>query len=126
MDKQQVTTLVDDLYQAVDDKDIDYLDTALSVHCRFRMGNTPEVTDKALILEGNRQFFAGIKSMKHAIEEIVFEHTEVCGSTKICCYGTVKYERLDGSEHSAVFSTYLEIKNRLIIEYLVFADLSGL
>jgi ketosteroid isomerase-like protein len=126
MNKQQINTLVHDLYQAVDNKDIDYLKNNLAKQSRFRIGNSPAATDKTLILEGNRQFFASIKSMKHRIEDIVFQVSDKPSTTKINCYGTVDYVRLDGSAHSVVFSTFLEVQSGLITDYLVFADLSGL
>ncbi|MDD1793024.1 nuclear transport factor 2 family protein [Enterovibrio makurazakiensis] len=126
MDNQQVDTLVRNLYQAVDNKDVDYLNTALSEHSRFRLGNYPEVTNKAKILEGNSQFFSSIESMKHTIDDIMFQGSVKTDSTRISCFGTVDYVRLDGSEYSAVFSTFLDVKNGLIEDYLVFADISGL
>ncbi|WP_017006202.1 nuclear transport factor 2 family protein [Enterovibrio norvegicus] len=126
MDNQHVDTLVRNLYQAVDNKDVDYLEGALSEQSRFRLGNYPEVTDKAQILEGNRQFFSSIESMKHTIDDIMFQRSDQTDSTRISCFGTVDYVRLDGSEHSAVFSTFLDVKNGLIADYLVFADLSSL
>ena len=126
MNKQQINTLVHDLYQAVDNKDIDYLNNNLAEQIRFRIGNNPAVTDKALILEENHQFFSSIKSMTHSIEDIVYQESDNHGMAKVSCYGIVDYVRLDGSELSAVFSTFLEIKNSLITDYLIFADLSGL
>jgi hypothetical protein len=126
MNTQQVNTLVNDLYQAVDNKDIDYLNNNLAMQTRFRIGNNPAETNKALILEGNRQFFLSIKSMTHRIEDIVSHGADKTGLVKVSCHGTVDYLRLNGSEHSAVFSTFLEVKSGLITDYLVFADLSGL
>ena len=126
MNKQQATTLVRALYQAVDNKDIDYLNDNLAEQIRFRIGNNPAVIDKTLVLEANRQFFSSVKSMAHSIEDIVYESCDKQGKAKISCYGTVDYLRLDGSEYSAVFSTFLEVQNRLITDYLVFADLSDL
>ena len=126
MNQQQVNIFVRDLYLAVDNKDIDYLDKNLAQQCRFRIGNYPVAMDKAIILEGNRQFFASISSMSHSIEDIVFQVSEHPDTTKVSCYGTVNYIRLDGSAHCAVFSTFLEVKNNLITDYLVFVDLSGL
>ncbi|WP_394210226.1 nuclear transport factor 2 family protein [Enterovibrio calviensis] len=126
MNNQQVDTLVRNLYRAVDNKDVDYLNTALSEQSRFRLGNYPEVTNKAKILEGNSQFFSSIESMKHTIDDIMFQGSDHTDSTRISCFGTVDYVRLDGSEYSAVFSTFLDVKNGLIEDYLVFADISGL
>ncbi|MDD1779751.1 nuclear transport factor 2 family protein [Enterovibrio sp. ZSDZ35] len=126
MDKQDATTFVHDLYHAVDRKDVGYLSDVLAEQCRFRLGNNPEVINKGQILEGNRHFFESIKSMSHSIEEVVFQAPEESGAAKVNCYGSVYYERLDGSNTSAVFATHLQVEKGLITDYLVFADLSAL
>ena len=126
MNEQKMISLVHNLYQAVDNKDLDYLSKILAKQARFRIGNNSALTDKVLILEGNRQFFASVKSMSHSIDDIVYQGSDEHGISKVCCYGSVKYLRLDGSEHAVVFSTFLAVQNSLIIDYLVFVDLSGL
>lgn len=57
MNNQQANTLVHDLYQAVDNKDIDYLKSKLAEQTRFRIGNNPAVTDKALIFVSKQSVF---------------------------------------------------------------------
>ena len=128
MNQQHVQQLVTDLYKAVDAKNVDYLDEKLAQETRFRIGNYPAETNKASILNANRDFFNSIKSMRHTIEDMVSQAGTKKGEpvTKITCFGRVDYVRLDGTDHSAVFSTYLEVKNDLITNYLVFADISGL
>jgi len=126
MNKQQAQVLVHNLYQAVDNKDIRQLDKLLAEQLRFRIGNHSAETDKSLVLAANRQFFSSIRSMSHSIEDLIYQEIGHSGITKISCYGTVDYVRLNGSRHSTVFSTCLEIQQGLIKDYLVFADLSGL
>ncbi|WP_299810700.1 nuclear transport factor 2 family protein [uncultured Shewanella sp.] len=126
MNTQEINVLVQKLYQAVDNKDLDYLDNNLANQVRFRLGNNPVVTDKSEILQGNKQFFSSIESMRHSIEDVVYQLCDSSGTIKASCYGTVNYVRLDGSEYSAVFSTFLTVQNGLITDYLIFADLSGL
>lgn len=128
MNQQHVQQLVTDLYKAVDAKNVDYLDEKLAQETRFRIGNYPAETNKASILNANRDFFNSIKSMSHTIEDMVSQAGTKKGKpvTKITCFGRVDYVRLDGTDHSAVFSTFLEVKNDLITDYLVFADISGL
>lgn len=126
MNQQEINILVRSLYRAVDNKDIHYLNSCLADKVRFRLGNNLAVTDKSDILEGNKQFFSSIESMKHRIEEIIYQANDDSGIVKVSCHGTVDYVRLDSSEHSAVFSTFLKIQNGLILDYLVFVDLSGL
>ncbi|GIU20807.1 MULTISPECIES: nuclear transport factor 2 family protein [unclassified Shewanella] len=126
MNTEGINILVQKLYQAVDNKDLDYLDNNLANQVRFRLGNNPAITKKSAILQGNKQFFSSIESMQHTIEDVVYQAPNKPNTIKVSCCGTVDYVRLDGSRHSAVFSTFLTVQNGLITDYLVFADLSGL
>lgn len=128
MNQLQSQQLVKNLYQAVDNKNVAYLKDNLSQSVRFRIGNNPIATDKAEILEANSQFFNSIQSMKHTVEDVISQVDNKKGAVvvKIACHGRVDYVRLDGTEHSAVFSTVLDVENSLITDYLVFADLSKL
>ena len=125
---QQAQQLIKNLYQAVDNKNIDYLKDNLSQSIRFRIGNSPAANNKKAILDANRQFFSRVKSMQHTIEEVVSQivHKEGRAVDNIVCHGRVDYVRLEGTKHSAVFSTVLKVEDNLITDYLVFADLSGL
>lgn len=126
MNQQDINNLVNNLYHAVDNKDLDYLHDNLANQVRFRLGNNPAALEKSDIIEGNRQFFASITSMRHSVENILYQVNNNQNTVKVSCNGTVDYIRLDGSEHSVVFSTFLEVKGGLITDYLVFADLSDL
>jgi hypothetical protein len=128
MNQLQSQQLVKNLYHAVDNKNVAYLKDNLSQSIRFRIGNNPIATDKTEILEANSQFFNSIQSMKHTVEDVISQLANKEGEVvvKIACHGRVDYVRLDGTEHSAVFSTVLGIEDNLITDYLVFADLSGL
>ena len=85
MNKQQTNTLVHNLYQVVDNKDIGYLKSNLAEQIRFRIGNNPAVTDKTLILEANSQFFSSIKSMAHRREEVGYQAAVNHGIGKASC-----------------------------------------
>jgi ketosteroid isomerase-like protein len=128
MTHHKAQQLVKNLYQAVDSKNVDYLNDNISQRIRFRIGNNPAASNKETILDANRQFFSSVKSMKHSIEEVISQVVNKEGRAvdKIVCHGRVDYVRLDTTEYSAVFSTVLEVDNNLITDYLVFADLSGL
>lgn len=108
------------LYQAVDNKDVDYLDTVLSEQVNFRIGNNATITDKATALAANAQFFSSIESMSHTIDNVWEQGQD------IICNGTVDYVRLDGTPHTAYFSTVLTVTDQLIKDYFVYADLSQL
>ncbi|MFT5755839.1 MAG: hypothetical protein ACI9LM_000551 [Alteromonadaceae bacterium] len=126
MNIQQVNTLVSDLYLAVDNKDVDYLKRNLAENVNFRIANNPLLTNKADILAANSQFFSSVESMNHTIENVIYLDDTTNDITKLSCHGQVIYVRLDGTKHSAVFSTFLSVKKHMIIDYLVFADISGL
>lgn len=108
------------LYQQVDAKNVEYLDEVLNQKILFRIADNPALSDKRSVLEGNKNFFNSIHSMKHSLAATWQE------GDQIGCHGQVDYVRLDGSEISASFSTTLKIENNKISEYRVFADLSAL
>ncbi|MCC2605224.1 VOC family protein [Planctobacterium marinum] len=111
--------LVQDLYKrAVDGKNVAHLSTLLSENVRFRLGNFPPVIGKHEVLESNRSFFSSIKSMAHTIDNVWTDDDQVI------CNGIVDYVRLNGTDHSAFFSTVLTIEDGKITDYLVYADLS--
>lgn len=128
MNQQHVQQLVTELYQAVDAKNVDYLDDKIADNTRFRIGNYPAETNKSTILEANRDFFGSIDSMRHTIEDVFSQTIFNDGKPvdKITCFGHVDYVRLNGTVHSVFFSTFLEIENNKITDYLVFADISAL
>ena len=108
------------LYQQVDAKNVSYLAEVLNQDILFRIGDNPALTDKKAVLEGNEKFFNSIHSMKHRLVATWQD------GDQIGCHGQVDYVRLDGTEHSAKFSTALTIENNKIKDYFVFADLSQL
>jgi len=111
---------ITELYRQVDGKNIEYLGDVLSEEIKFRIGDNPLLSDKQEVLSANEGFFTSIRSMKHQLVGLWSDGDQVG------CHGQVDYVRLDGSEHSAKFSTLLKIKNNKIKDYYVFADLSQL
>lgn len=128
MTQQKAQQLIKNLYLAIDNKSVAYLKENLAENIRFRIGNNPVANDKTKIIEANAQFFSSIQTMEHTLEDVMFQTVNNDGHVvnKIACHGRVDYVRLDGTEHSAVFSTVLEVEDNMITDYLVFADLSGL
>jgi catechol 2,3-dioxygenase-like lactoylglutathione lyase family enzyme len=119
-EKTNAENFIRQLYREVDAKNIDFLAESLNSEVNFRIGENPMLTDKESVLIANKGFFASIHSMKHQLDAIWVDGNQVGG------YGQVDYVRLDGSEHSAKFSTALTIINNKIKDYFVFADLSQL
>jgi ketosteroid isomerase-like protein len=120
MNSQEANQLINTLYKAVDNKDLNYLDKILSDDVNFRIGNYETISDKATALAANEQFFGSINAMNHTIDKVWQVENDVL------CNGVVDYIRLDGSEHSAYFSTVLTIDNGKITDYFVYADISQL
>ena len=120
MNKQQAQNLIKTLYTAVDGKDLNYMGDILADDVKFRIGNNPTISDKETALNANKQFFASIKSMCHRIDKVWVVEDDVI------CNGAVDYVRLDGTGHSAYFSTVLKITNEKIVDYFVYADISEL
>lgn len=108
------------LYQAVDNRDVDSLGTFLAEDIVFRLGNFDSVIGFDAVIEANKSFFASIKQMAHTIEDVWSQGDDVI------CHGRVDYVRLDDTETSATFSTVLKLKDEKIVNYLVFVDLSQL
>jgi len=112
--------LIENLYKAVDDRNVEKLSEYLSDNVRFRIANFDVVHGKPDVLAANKSFFESISSMSHTLGTILSK-----GNT-VVCDGVVNYVRKDGSPHSAHFATILKLQNGLIEDYFVYADISDL
>ena len=112
--------LIESLYATVDARDSQRLAGFLAPDVSFRLGNNPEAKGRDTVVEMNRGFFSSIKGMSHSIDEI----WEMPGGAG--CTGWVHYERLDGSRLSLPFATILGLRDGLIADYRVYADVSPL
>lgn len=86
----------------------------------FRIGNAEPIQGKNNVIAANKAFFESIGDMSHRIDGIW------SSGENIICNGFVNYKRLDGGGYSAPFAIVLTIRNNLITEYLVYADISEL
>ena len=124
LDKNPVSSktrkFVKELYQAVDAKSVDQLETFLGEDLRFQLGNFEALHGKAAVLDANAAFFASIKSMTHSFDGL-WENGD-----NIICTGQVHYIRLDDSELTIPFATVLQIRNDLIQDYQIYVDVSPL
>jgi ketosteroid isomerase-like protein len=114
------TTFIKNLYKAVDDKNLEDLSELLSDNVRFCIANHDPINGKETALKANQAFFSSITSMKHHIDTVWEQDSDVI------CNGSVDYIRLDGSEFSAPFATVLKLQADKIADYLVYADISQL
>ncbi len=124
LDKNPVSSktrkFVTKLYQAVDAKSVDQLETFLGEDLRFQLGNFGVIQGKSTVLDANAAFFASIKSMSHSFDGLWQQ------ADNIICTGQVHYTRLDDSELTIPFATVLQMKNDLIQDYQVYVDISPL
>ena len=114
------TTFIENLYKAVDNKNVDDLSVFLSDKVRFCIANHEPINGKEAALKANQAFFSNITSMTHHIDNIWEQDDDVI------CNGSVDYIRLDGSAFSAPFATILKLQTDKIVDYLVYADISQL
>ncbi len=116
----EITLLTEQLYRAVDQKDVAFLARVLGESVLFQLGNFPPVTGREAVLEANRSFFGSIESMSHTLDNVWQDDNHTI------CHGQVNYVRLDNSRYSARFATVLRWHEGLIEDYRVYADISGL
>ncbi|MEH6579629.1 MAG: nuclear transport factor 2 family protein [Amphritea sp.] len=114
------TEFVEKLYQCVDDRNVQALSAFLAPDVSFRFANAEPLKGKEAVLEANKGFFASIAAMSHRIDSIWVKDDD------LICNGQVNYTRLDASKFSAPFATILKVKDEQIIDYLIYADVSGL
>lgn len=117
MDGKQI---IQELYHNVDRKNVGYLEKIMCENIHFQIGNNKAIDGKELALAANRSFFESIDRMRHTIDEVWQDQND------LICKGHVAYKRLNGSEFSAPFATFLKMSNDKIDSYLVYADVSAL
>lgn len=111
---------IESLYQAVDARSPERLAEFLHPEVNFRFANADAIRGKSAVLEANSGFFSSIEKMSHTIDSVCQQDDQVI------CNGQVDYIRLDGSAFSAQFATVLRVNSKLITDYLIYADVSGL
>ena len=108
------------LFQSIDSKDDTAFQEFLAPDCRFRLGNLPVVTGREAIGTAVAGFFNSLQAISHELAGAW--HT----ADSSICYGLVNYTRHDGSLLTVPFANILKREDRLISEYLIFVDISGL
>jgi len=108
------------LFRSIDAGDSRAFQGFLAEDCSFRLGNLPPVTGRAAIGSAVAGFFDSLQSLSHSLTGSW--HTRDCS----ICHGSVSYTRKDGSVLTVPFANILRRETRLIREYLVFVDISGL
>lgn len=111
---------LNELFIAIDKKDVEAFVSFLAQDSTFRFGNLPAVEGKKNIGEFVSGFFASIDSLNH---RIVAAWQLPVGAF---CHGLVSYTRHDKSVLAVPFSNLFATNADSIREYLIFADTSQL
>ena len=108
------------LFQCIDNKDVDGFMIFLDDDVLFRFGNAEPVKGKIALREVLTGFFGSINNLRHKLER-TWDEKEA-----IICHGNVTYTRHDMSTLSVPFSNIFSLRDELIAEYLIFVDTSDL
>lgn len=111
---------IKELFQSVDNRDVNAFLGFLSDDVRFRFGNAPPVDGKANVGNLVSGFLESVKSLRHDVVEI-WQKQDV-----VVCHGVVTYTRKDSSTLSVPFANIFKLAGVSIREYLIFVDISEL
>jgi len=113
-------SMLSQLFQSVDERDAGRFAGFLSEDCTFVFANQPPVSGRGAVREAVAAFFASVAGLSHTVTDF----WEVPGG--LVCHGTVTYTRRDGSTLSVPFANILKLRDGLIYDYRIFADISEL
>ncbi len=114
---------IKELFNAIDNFDVDEFINYLTDDALFRFANIPQVKGKKNIYEFVDNFFKSIKSIK-SIEHTDLEIWQL--PDILFVNGKVTYTRKDDTKLSVYFSNTFKMKVDKIYEYLIFGDNSVL
>ena len=110
--------LIDDLFRAIDAKDVDGLLAHLAPDAIQRFGNQEPLRGHEQIRAGNEQFFDAIDALRHDVTGLW-----QCDDT-IVVRLDASYTRLDGRTVTVPAASILTVSGGLIADYQVFADMA--
>ena len=111
---------INDLFQAIDNRDTESFLTFLTEDVFFRFGNAEPVLGKNNVGNVVRGFFSSIKDIQHDINE-AWSLDE-----KTVCHGFVTYTRHDDTSLTVPFAVIFHMKLEKIREYLIYTGVSQL
>lgn len=112
--------MLKDLFRSIDARDARKFVSFLTPDATFRFGNAPAVTGHAEIEQAVAGFFASLKALSHRLIA-TWEQGE-----SLALQGEVTYTRHDGSQITLPFANVFRLRNGLIREYLIYADVAPL
>lgn len=111
---------IDELFAAVDAKDVDRFAGFLADDCAFVFANAPAVTGRAAVRDAVAAFFASIRGLAHEVRGTATDGDAVWSR------GIVTYVRHDGSSLTVPFATHFEMADGRIRHYQIYVDASAL
>ena len=113
-------SMLQDLFAAIDNKDVDAFVGFLTEDGTFRFGSGPAAVGREAIAGAVSGFFDTIAGLQHRIDMAMRE-----GDTLVC-EGEVTYTRHDGSEIPLPFADVFEMDGELIAAYKIYMDIGPL
>lgn len=112
--------LLDDLFESIDEKNVDRFLHFLTDDAIFRFGSAPQVQGQSQVRDAVNEFFATIAGCKHKLNKVLAD------DGTIVCEGEVTYIRNDESEITLPFVNVFETAGELISHYKIYADAAPL
>ena len=110
--------VIDDLFRAIDAKDVDGLLAHLAPDATQRFGNQEPLRGHEQIRAATEEFFGAIDSLRHDVTGLwEWDDTLVVRLD-------ASYTRLDGLTVTVPAASILTVSDGLIAEYQVFADMT--
>lgn len=108
--------LLDDLFESIDEKNVERFLRFLTDDATFRIGSAPQVQGPDEIRSAVGEFFSTIAGCKHTLTNILADNG------MLVCEGEVTYTRHDESEITLPFVNVFEFAGELISHYRIYAD----
>lgn len=111
---------LDQLFDAIDNKDAQRFARFMTRDAEFRFGSSPAVRGRDAIESAVAQFFATIDGLSHRIARTWRDESS------LACEGEVCYRRLDGREVLVPFVDVFRFEDDLISSYRIYVDIGPL
>lgn len=111
---------LDELFEAIDEKNTERFLRFLTDDAMFRFGSGPEVHGHAEIRDAVNEFFSTITGCKHTLHNILADNGT------LVCESIVTYSRQDDSDITLPFANVFEFEGDLISQYKIYADAAPL
>ena len=113
-------SMLQDLFRTIDARDSRKFTSFLTPDATFRFGNAPAISGHAAIEQAVAGFFASLKALSHRLIA-TWEQGD-----SLALQGEVTYTRHDGSQITLPFANIFRLRDGLVREYLIYADVAPL